>query len=192
MLHPSLCPCGLTWMILLKVSWLLPNLEFCGERGPIGGFGESFYNVNACFNGNGNNLKVVFCSSVRGEVSSSLWYMFHDGLTFLDPVYAEYVMWIWSVTLPLLYVVPYLLTPLFGFLYWSWYTNTHNLKGIFWFRYFSLWDDKLFNFDLAHFVLYGSPQNRSSVIHGMLMMQDMLWTVGMLTEVASLWKLPRE
>lgn len=29
-------------------------------RGPIGGFGESFYNIIAFFNGNGNNLKVVF------------------------------------------------------------------------------------------------------------------------------------
>lgn len=27
-------------------------------RSPIGGFGESFYDVNACVYGNGNNLKV--------------------------------------------------------------------------------------------------------------------------------------
>lgn len=99
-LHPSTCLCGLTWMILLKVSWLLPNLEACGERVPIGGFGKSFYNVIACFNGNGNKLKVVFSSSVRGEVSS-LWCLCHDGLTVYGPVYAEYVMWIWSATLPL-------------------------------------------------------------------------------------------
>ena len=32
MLQPSTCLCGLTWMILLKVSWLLPNLEVYGER----------------------------------------------------------------------------------------------------------------------------------------------------------------
>lgn len=43
-LHPSMCPFGLTSMILLKVPWLLPNLEVL-VRGPIGGFGESFYNL---------------------------------------------------------------------------------------------------------------------------------------------------
>lgn len=63
-LHVSLC--GLTQMIFLKVSWLLPNLEVYGERVNLGGFGESFYIVIACFYGNGNNLKVVFSSSVRG------------------------------------------------------------------------------------------------------------------------------
>lgn len=53
-------------MIFLKVSGLLPNLEVCGERLPlvetiailaecIGDFGDSFYNVIACFfDGNGN------------------------------------------------------------------------------------------------------------------------------------------
>ncbi|BBG97906.1 RNA-binding RRM/RBD/RNP motifs family protein with retrovirus zinc finger-like domain [Prunus dulcis] len=47
-------------LVLLKcVSWLLPNLEVL-VRGPIGGFGESFYNIIAFFNGNGNNLKVEF------------------------------------------------------------------------------------------------------------------------------------
>ena len=32
MLYPSTCLYGLTWIILLKVSWLLPNLEVCRER----------------------------------------------------------------------------------------------------------------------------------------------------------------
>ncbi|KAH9767955.1 hypothetical protein WN944_018366 [Citrus x changshan-huyou] len=36
--------------------------------------------VNACFYRNGNNLKVVFSSSVRGEVSTHR-YLCHDGLT---------------------------------------------------------------------------------------------------------------
>lgn len=27
--------CGLTWVILLKVSWLMPNLEVYGERVPL-------------------------------------------------------------------------------------------------------------------------------------------------------------
>jgi hypothetical protein len=67
-------------MIFLKVSWLLPNLEVYGERVNLGGFGESFYNVIACFYGNGNKLKVVFSSSVRGEVST-LRYLCLDGLT---------------------------------------------------------------------------------------------------------------
>lgn len=71
---------GLTQMIFLKVSWLLPNLEVYGERVNLGGFGESFYNVIACFYGNGNKLKVVFSSSVRGEVST-LRYLCLDGLT---------------------------------------------------------------------------------------------------------------
>lgn len=79
-LHPPRVLCGLTRMIFLKVSWLLPNLEVCGERVNLGGFGESFYNVIACFYGNGNNLKVVFSSSVRGEVST-LRYLCLDGLT---------------------------------------------------------------------------------------------------------------
>ena len=46
----------------------------------LGGFGESFYNVIACFYGNGYNLKVVFSSSVRGEVYT-LRYLCLDGLT---------------------------------------------------------------------------------------------------------------
>lgn len=35
----------------------------------IGDFGDSFYYVIACFYGIGNNLKLVFSSSMRGEVS---------------------------------------------------------------------------------------------------------------------------
>ena len=58
--------------MILKVFGLLPNLEFHGEALPlvelvailavcIGDFGDSFYNVIGCFfDGNGNNLKVVF------------------------------------------------------------------------------------------------------------------------------------
>lgn len=66
-------------MMLLKVSGLLPNLEVYGGRVElveiheecIGDFGDSFSNVIACFYGYGNNLKLVFSSSVRGEVSFS-------------------------------------------------------------------------------------------------------------------------
>lgn len=56
--------------------------------------GHSFYNVNACFfDGNGNNPKVVFSSSLSGEVSTLGCYDLM-ALLFLEPIYAEYVMWI--------------------------------------------------------------------------------------------------
>lgn len=62
-------------MILLKVSGRLPDLEVYGERVAlvewveilakcIGHLRDSLSNVIACFNGNGNNLKLVFSSSV--------------------------------------------------------------------------------------------------------------------------------
>lgn len=44
-------------------------------EGSLGGFGESFYYVIACFYGNAKNLRMVFSSSMRGEVST-LWYLY--------------------------------------------------------------------------------------------------------------------
>lgn len=62
----------LTWMILLKVSGLLPNLEVYGERELVaimGDFGDSFCNVIACFYRNGNNAKWCLVQLLRGGVS---------------------------------------------------------------------------------------------------------------------------
>lgn len=65
-------------MIFMKVSGL--HLEVCGERLPlvelvaildecIGNFGDSFYNIIAnFFDGNGNNFKLEFSTSLWGKV----------------------------------------------------------------------------------------------------------------------------
>ena len=63
-------------MILLKVSGVWTNLEVFGGRVAlveifaecIEEFGDSFCNVIACFYAIGNNLKLVFSSSVIGKV----------------------------------------------------------------------------------------------------------------------------
>lgn len=93
-------PGGLWWEPeRLPMVELVAILAVC-----IGDCGDSFYNVIACFfDGNGNNLKLVFSWSLRGEVRT-LGYFCDDGLIVSGPIYAEYVMWIWSATMPSWYV----------------------------------------------------------------------------------------
>lgn len=95
--------CGLTWMILLKVSGLLPNLEVYGERLTL---------VDLA------SLSIVLMPVFIEMATISKWCLVHlwgakyqpidtcvmMALLFLAPVYAEFAMWIWSVTSPLLYV----------------------------------------------------------------------------------------
>lgn len=72
----------LTQIMFMKVSMFLPDPEVCGGRLPLvelvpilAECGDSFYNVIACFfDGNGTIPKVVFSSSLRGEVST-LWFL---------------------------------------------------------------------------------------------------------------------
>lgn len=98
--------CGLTWMILLKVSGLLPNLEVYGERLTL---------VDLA------SLSIMLLRVFMEMARISKWCLVHlwgakyqpidtcvmMALLFLAPVYAEFAMWIWSVTSPLLYVYLY-------------------------------------------------------------------------------------
>lgn len=98
--------CGLTWMILLKVSGLLPNLEVYGERLTL---------VDLA------SVSIVLLRVFMEMARISKWCLVHlwgakyqpidtcvmMALLFLAPVYAEFAMWIWSVTSPLLYVYLY-------------------------------------------------------------------------------------
>lgn len=79
-LQPSTCLVWFNLNDLVEGFWAFAQPGGLWWEVDLGGFGESFYSVIACFYGNGNNLKVVFSSSVRGEVSTRR-YLCHDGLT---------------------------------------------------------------------------------------------------------------
>lgn len=108
--------CGLTWVILLKVSWLMPNLEVYGERVPL---------VDLA------SLSIMLLPVFMEMPRISEWCLVHLWgarcqpfdtcikwwpYLFLEPICAEYAMWIWSETMHLLYVFPSLY---FFHFYWS-------------------------------------------------------------------------
>lgn len=55
------------------------------------------------FDGNGNHLKLVFSSSLRGRSIKPFRSNVLMALLFLAPICAEYVMWTWSVIMHLWY-----------------------------------------------------------------------------------------
>ena len=107
MLQPSTCLCGLTWMILLKVSWLLPNLEVYGERVTLVDLASLSIVSLRVFIEMATISKVVFLVHLWGANYQPFDNCVMMALLFLAPVYAEYVMWIWSATMHSLYVFLY-------------------------------------------------------------------------------------
>lgn len=107
MMQPSTCLCGLTWMILLKVSWLLPNLEVYGERVTLMDLASLSIVLLRVFIEMATISKVVFLVHLWGANYQPFDNCVLMALLFLAPVYAEYVMWIWSATMHLLYVFLY-------------------------------------------------------------------------------------
>ena len=96
-------------------------------------------------------------------------------LLFLAPVYAEYAMWIWSATSPLLYV-----------LYFFVALSLSLSRNLVYFISTCIILYMFCKYDLL-FVLFSiAVDHRNLVTHEMLKMQYMLWMVGMLMEVASL------
>lgn len=107
------CVYGLTSMILLKVARLLPNPGGLWWEVTLVDLASLFIMFVRIVYGIGNILKVVFSSEWRKCQPFDSCIMM--ALLFLTPIYAECAMWIWSETMPSLYVVSY---PFAYFCFW--------------------------------------------------------------------------